>query len=145
MNKILLKGGRVIDPALNMDCIADVLIENGKIAEVALKIEDQSAELIDCRGKVIAPGFIDAHVHLREPGLEYKEDIESGAKAAVAGGFTAVCCMPNTKPICDNRSLVEFIQRRAEQVGAAKVYPLASITKGEKGEELTACASENRP
>ena len=137
MNKILLKGGRVIDPALNMDCIADILIENGHIAEIALKIEDQSAELIDCRGKVIAPGFIDAHVHLREPGLEYKEDIESGAKAAVAGGFTAVCCMPNTKPICDNRSLVEFIQRRAEQVGAAKVYPLASITKGEKGEELT--------
>ena len=137
MTKILLKGGRVVDPALKLDRVSDVLIEDDRIVEVALNIEDQEAELIDCRGKIIAPGFIDAHVHLREPGLEYKEDIESGAKAAIAGGFTAVCCMPNTKPICDNRSLVEFIQRRAEQVGAAKVYPLASITKGEQGEELT--------
>jgi len=137
MRRILLKGGRVVDPALHLNQRMDVLIESDRILEVASNINDADAEIIDCCGKIIAPGFIDAHVHLREPGLEYKEDIESGAKAAVAGGFTAVCCMPNTKPICDNRSLVEFIQRRAEQVGAAKVYPLASITKGEQGEELT--------
>jgi dihydroorotase len=137
MRKILLKGGRVLDPALHLNQMMDVLIGNDLILEVASNIDDADAEIIDCCGKIIAPGFIDAHVHLREPGLEYKEDIESGAKAAVAGGFTAVCCMPNTKPICDNRSLVEFIQHRAEQVGAAKVYPLASITKGEQGEELT--------
>lgn len=137
MHKILLKGGRVVDPELNLNQIMDVLIGDELILAVEPSIDDANAEIIDCSGKIVAPGFIDAHVHLREPGLEYKEDIESGAKAAVAGGFTAVCCMPNTKPICDNRSLVEFIQRRAEQVGAAKVYPLASITKGEQGEELT--------
>lgn len=137
MNRILLKGGRIIDPTLHIDQMGDLLIVEDLIHAVGDGLTDEKALVVDCQGKIIAPGFIDAHVHLREPGLEYKEDIESGAKAAAAGGFTAVCCMPNTKPICDNRSLVEFIQRRAEQVGASKVYPLASITKGEQGEELT--------
>lgn len=137
MNRILLKGGRIIDPTLHIDQMGDLLIVEDLIHAVGDGLTDKKALVVDCQGKIIAPGFIDAHVHLREPGLEYKEDIESGAKAAAAGGFTAVCCMPNTKPICDNRSLVEFIQRRAEQVGAAKVYPLAAITKGEQGEELT--------
>lgn len=137
MHKILLKGGRVVDPELNLNRILDVLIGAKVILAVEPNIDDANAEIIDCSGKIVAPGFIDAHIHLREPGLEYKEDIESGAMAAVTGGFTAVCCMPNTKPICDNRSVVEFILHRAEQVGAAKVYPLASITKGEQGDELT--------
>lgn len=137
MSKILLKKGRLYDPVLGLDQIGDLLIEDSVIKTIGKEIKCPEAQIIDCQGLYVFPGFVDIHVHLREPGFEYKEDIESGAKAAVAGGFTAVCCMPNTKPIIDNRSLVEFIIRRSEQVGAAKVYPLAAITKEEKGAELT--------
>ncbi|NLN83734.1 MAG: amidohydrolase family protein, partial [Firmicutes bacterium] len=131
MSKILLKKGRLYDPVLGLDQIGDLLIEDSVIKTIGKEIKCPEAQIIDCQGLYVFPGFVDIHVHLREPGFEYKEDIESGAKAAVAGGFTAVCCMPNTKPIIDNRSLVEFIIRRSEQVGAAKVYPLAAITKEE--------------
>src|SRR5450756_279992 len=140
MTKLLLKGGGVVDPMQQLDQISDILIEDGLICDVQPVITDADAEIVDCRGKIVAPGFIDAHVHLREPGYEYKEDIESGSKAAAAGGFTAICCMPNTDPICDNRSVVEYILRRAKLAGGAHVYPLAAITKGENGIELTEMA-----
>ncbi|MCE5195913.1 MAG: amidohydrolase family protein, partial [Negativicutes bacterium] len=140
MTKLLLKGGRVIDPVLQLDQISDLLIEDGLICNLQPEIAAAGAEIVDCRGKIVAPGFIDAHVHLREPGYEYKEDIHSGSKAAAAGGFTAVCCMPNTDPVCDNRSVVEYILRQAAIAGGARVYPLAAITKGEEGLELTEMA-----
>lgn len=140
MTKLLLKGGRVVDPMQQLDQVSDILIEDGLISDMQPVITDTDAEIVDCRGKIVAPGFIDAHVHLREPGYEYKEDIESGSKAAAAGGFTAICCMPNTDPICDNRSVVEYILRRAKLAGGAHVYPLAAITKGENGIELTEMA-----
>src|SRR5665647_1502673 len=109
MTKLLLKGGRVVDPMQQLDQVSDILIVDGLICKVQPVITDADAEIIDCRGKIVAPGFIDAHVHLREPGYEYKEDIESGVKAAAAGGFTAICCMSNNDPVCDNCGVVEFI------------------------------------
>lgn len=145
MGKLLLKGGRLFDPAQKLDKRMDLLIENGVIAAMAETIAaDDDTQLIEAAAEVITPGLIDMHVHLREPGLEYKEDIASGARAAAAGGFTAVCCMPNTSPVCDNRSVVEFIKARAAEAGAAMVWPIAAVTKGEKGEELTEMAELKR-
>jgi len=142
MTAILFKGGRLFDPAAGIDTHADLLVENGLIRQVG----DSSswlvnpAVVVECQGEVICPGFIDMHVHLREPGQEYKEDIVSGARAAAAGGFTQICAMPNTNPICDNRSVVEYIKQRAAEANAAKVLPVAAITKGEQGGELTEMA-----
>lgn len=131
---MLLRGGRIVDPAQGMDQVADLLIEDGRIARIGqIKTADQ---IIDVSGKFVLPGLIDMHVHLREPGFEYKEDIESGARAAVAGGFTAVACMPNTNPAADNRSVIESILGRADEVGLARVYPMGALTKGNKGEEM---------
>lgn len=135
---ILIKNGHVIDPANNIDEKLDLLIADGKIAKLGKpgSISPNGAELIDATGKLVVPGLIDMHVHLREPGFEYKETIATGTAAAEAGGFTSVCCMPNTNPINDNRSVAEFILSQAK--GApARVYPIAAITKGSKGEELT--------
>ncbi|MGE5236902.1 MAG: dihydroorotase [Acidobacteriota bacterium] len=114
----------------------DILVADGKIARLAERIEDRSAEVIDGAGLVAAPGFIDAHVHLREPGYEYKETIASGAAAAVAGGFTAVCCMPNTSPVNDNAAVTEFIRARAAEAGLARVYPVGAVSKCLDGSEL---------
>lgn len=114
----------------------DILIENGKITRIADEIPANGGREIDAAGKYVFPGLIDMHVHLREPGYEYKEDIESGTKAAVKGGFTQVCCMPNTDPVTDNKVVVSYIVNRAKEVGACKVRPIGAITKGEKGEQL---------
>ena len=118
----------------------DILIENGKIVKIAERIPANGSEEIDASGKHVFPGLIDIHVHLREPGLERKEDIESGAKAAVKGGFTQICCMPNTNPITDNKVVVTYIKARAKEVDLCKIHPIGAITKGSKGEEMAAIA-----
>lgn len=138
--RLLVKGGRVIDPANHLDEVADLLVENGVIREIRPGIPEAGAEVLDAAGKVVCPGFIDIHVHLREPGFEYKEDIASGTRAAAAGGFTSVCCMPNTCPVIDNNAVTGFIRRRAEEVGVVNVYPIGSITKQQEGKEIAEIA-----
>ena len=118
----------------------DILIENGKIIKIADSIPVNGSEEIDASGKHVFPGLIDMHVHLREPGFERKEDIESGSKAAVKGGFTHICCMPNTNPITDNKVVVTYIKARAKEVNLCKVHPIGAITKGSKGEEMASIA-----
>ncbi len=133
---ILIKGGTVIDPG-RVNGPADVLVEDGKIAAVGPKLTAPAdAKVIDATGKMVLPGFIDLHVHFREPGFEYKETIQSGTAAAVAGGFTTVCCMPNTNPVNDNQSITEFILDKARAAGNANVLPIGAITKGSEGKEL---------
>src|SRR6059036_214084 len=134
--KLLLRGGRVIDPGPGTDGILDVEIEGGRIARIAPRIPPDGARVIEARGLVVAPGFVDMHVHLREPGQEWKETIETGTRAAAAGGFTAVACMPNTVPVNDERSVTEFIVAEARRKGAVNVYPIGSVSKEGKGEEL---------
>lgn len=134
--KLLVKGGTVIDPANNFSETADILIEDGKIASLEKNIEAGGAEVIDVKGKLVFPGLIDMHVHLREPGLEAKETIATGTRAAAMGGFTGVACMPNTKPVVDNQALVEFIKSRAAAEGVINVFPIGAITKGSAGVEL---------
>lgn len=136
MNK-LIKGGRVIDPSQGIDKVLDILIEKGKIKAIDENITTENAEIIDASGKIVTPGLIDIHVHLREPGYEAKEDIQSGSISASAGGFTSVACMPNTNPPADNKSVVEFIMEKAKRVGLIDVYPIGTISKGLKGEELS--------
>ena len=114
----------------------DILIENGKIVQVADNIPANGSVEIDASGKHVFPGLIDMHVHLRDPGYEYKEDIESGSKAAIKGGFTQICCMPNTDPIMDNKVVVSYVKQRAKEVNLCKVHPIGAITKGSKGEQL---------
>ncbi len=133
----LIKGGRVLDPANGVDGSLDLLLENGKISKIARGIKAEGAEVIDAKGCLVAPGLIDIHVHLRDPGYEYKEDIASGTRAAVAGGFTAVACMPNTNPVNDNKAVTLYILQRAAEVGLAQVFPIGTITKGLKGESLS--------
>ena len=134
--KLLLKNGRVIDPASGMDTVADVLVEDGKIAAVGQSLPTADAETVDCTGKVVAPGLIDMHVHLRDPGLEAKEDVASGTRAAAAGGFTMVCCMANTKPAVDSSILVEGLQERARREGVVNVGVIGALSKGLEGKEL---------
>ena len=144
MTAILFKGARVIDPASRTDRVADVAVEGGLVRAIDPGLATPAgAETIDCRDLILAPGLIDPHVHLREPGGEHKETIATGAAAAVEGGFTTVCCMPNTSPALDAPEIVEFIARRAEQAAAAhisgataRVFSVAAATKGRKGEEL---------
>ena len=136
MMKTLLKGGRVINPATNTDAVMDLLVEDGKVTQWAEKIQEEADEVIDATGKWVVPGFIDVHVHLREPGFEYKETIRTGSQAAVMGGFTTICCMPNTEPVVDNEIMVEYIKLKADREGACHVLPIGAITKGQKGEEL---------
>jgi dihydroorotase len=137
MDVIFIEGGRVIDPASGLDAPRTVVVRDGRIAEVGERIErPRDARAIDARGKWVTPGFIDLHVHLREPGHEYKETVESGARAAVAGGFTAVCAMPNTVPVNDNASVTELVLARAAAARLARVHPVGAISKGSKGEEL---------
>lgn len=135
--KCLFRSGRILDPLSGLDQTADLLIEDGHIKNIGtVNNKSFSGTVVDCKGKTITPGFIDMHVHLREPGNEDKETIESGCMAAMAGGFTAVCCMPNTSPVTDSRGHVEFIKKRAEGF-LVDVYPIGAISKGMKGEELT--------
>jgi dihydroorotase len=134
---ILIKNGTVIDPANKVDEKLDLLVADGKIAKLGKpgSLHADGAQVIDASGRLVVPGLIDMHVHLREPGFEYKETIATGTAAAKAGGFTAVCCMPNTNPVNDNRSVTEFILSQAKNA-SAQVYPIGAITKGSKGEEL---------
>jgi len=135
---IVIKNGRVIDPASQTDRVADVLIVEGRIAGVAPNLSSPKAEVFDASGLVVAPGFIDMHVHLREPGFEHAETIESGSRAAAAGGFTSICCMPNTKPVNDSPTVTSYIVERARRDAAVNVFPIGAITKGSAGEELAA-------
>jgi len=135
---ILIKNGRVIDPASATDRVADVLIVDGRIAGVAPNLSAAGAEVFDASGLVVAPGFIDMHVHLREPGFEHAETIESGARAAAAGGFTSICAMPNTKPVNDSATVTSYIVERARRMAVVNVFPIGAITKGSHGEELAA-------
>ncbi|MFA6898716.1 MAG: amidohydrolase family protein, partial [Desulfurivibrionaceae bacterium] len=136
---ILLKNGRVIDPANGIDQIQDVLIAGGKISAVAPPgtLSEQTGGIVyDLAGKWVVPGLIDMHVHLREPGQEYKETIATGTRAAAAGGFTAVAAMPNTKPVNDNQTVTLFILAKAAEAGFARVYPVGAISSGSSGEHL---------
>ncbi len=133
---LLLKGGRVVDAAIGLDAVLDIVVKDGHIAGVGADLKLERGETVDCAEKVVLPGLADVHVHLREPGREYKETIESGTRAAAHGGFAAVACMPNTDPICDNGSKVRFIVERAAANGAVRVYPIGAITKGQAGEQL---------
>ena len=135
----LLRGGRVLDPALSLDGPMDVLVEDGKIKAVDKPGQFAGAsagEIIDCSGKLVVPGLIDIHVHLREPGQEWKETVATGAAAAVAGGFTTVCCMPNTLPAIDNASVAELVYDRAAAADLCRVFPIGAITVGRHGEAL---------
>jgi len=133
---VVIRNGRVIDPG-RINGPADVLIQNGKIAQVGKGLAvPPGVTVMDAAGKWVLPGFVDLHVHLREPGFEYKETIQTGTAAAVAGGFTSVCCMPNTSPVNDNQSVTEFILDKARAAGLAHVFPVGAITKGSEGKEL---------
>jgi dihydroorotase len=145
MQLIVLRGGRVLDPSQGLDEIADVVIESGRIKAVgrdagAGHLAAEGVRIIEAAGHWVCPGFIDLHVHLREPGQEYKEDIASGLDAAAAGGFTAVCPMPNTKPTNDSRAITEMILSSAEEHGGPRLLPFGAVTKGQKGAELTEMA-----
>lgn len=135
--KRLIKNGRVVDPSQGIDETLDILIEDGYIKKISEKILEKDAEVLDCAGFVVCPGFIDMHSHLREPGYEYKETIETGTRAAIAGGFTSVACMPNTAPPIDNDSVVRFIKKKAEEAGYSRVFPVGAITKGRAGKEIS--------
>ncbi|GBF32987.1 dihydroorotase [Desulfocucumis palustris] len=138
--RILIKGGRIIDPVENKDKTLDVLIENGKISALEKKLAADGAVTVDASGLLVAPGLIDMHVHLREPGYEAKETIETGLKAAVRGGFTGVACMPNTNPVADNQTVIKYIIDRASALGLARVWPIGALTRGSRGEQLTEMA-----
>lgn len=132
---ILIKNGRIIDPMSNRDEIADLYVEDGKVAQIGKGIEKEAERVIDATGLLVMPGFIDLHVHLREPGLEHKETIETGAMAAARGGFTTICAMPNTKPVVDSKEVVEDIYKRAEKA-KCHVLQVGAVTKGQAGVEL---------
>jgi dihydroorotase len=142
---LLVKNGRVIDPASNTDAVRDILLDDGKIHEIApagqLQRDARGAELFDATGLIVAPGFIDIHVHLREPGQESSETIETGTRSAARGGFTAVCCMPNTKPVNDNASVTRFILDRAKATAAVRVWPIGAASVGSKGEAIAEIAA----
>ncbi|MGD8602723.1 MAG: amidohydrolase family protein, partial [Gemmatimonadota bacterium] len=135
--KILLKGGRVVDPSQSMDATMDVLLARETVAQIDESIEaPEDARVVDCSGLVVAPGLIDVHVHLREPGEEHKETIATGAAAAAAGGFTAICAMPNTDPPIDDPAAVGFVAAEGRRAGHARVYPVGCISQGRVGGRL---------
>lgn len=135
--KMLIKNGRVVDPSQNLDSCLDILIEDGKIVELSENLSaDGVDEVVDADGLLVTPGLIDIHVHLRDPGYEYKEDIVTGTRSAAAGGFTSVACMPNTNPVNDNKALTTYMINKAAQEGFANVFPICTITKGQKGKSL---------
>ena len=131
---LLLKNAHVVDPQVALDAVADVLVEGDRIAQVGPDLPDGDAEVVDLSGRYLVPGLVDMHVHLREPGYEHKEDIESGTRAAAKGGFTGVCSMPNTDPVTDDDTVIRYILSRAAEAGHARVYPAGAMTKGLKGE-----------
>ncbi len=133
---IVVRGGRVVDPSQGIDGVLDVLLEDGKVSRLDERIEAPDAEEVDAGGLVVTPGLIDIHVHLREPGQEYKETVATGLRSAAAGGFTAVACMANTQPVNDHRAVTELILTEARRHPQARVYPIGAISKGLGGEEL---------
>src|SRR5260370_6324509 len=145
---LLIKNGRVIDPARETDAPLDILLDGEKIKEVAPtgKITaPQDVEVLDATGLIVAPGVIDLHAHLREPGQESSETIETGTRAAAHGGFTAICCMPNTKPVNDNASVTRFILDRAKAAGGVRVWPIGAASMGSKGEAIAEIAALKKP
>jgi dihydroorotase len=141
MSRLVVKGGRIVDPAQGLDRVSDLAIEDGVIREIAETIDATGSEVLDASGQVVAPGFIDMHVHLREPGFEHAETIETGSRAAAAGGFTSICCMPNTQPVNDSATVTSYIVDRARRFACVNVFPIGAITKGSEGQELAAIAS----
>lgn len=141
MSKLAIRNGRVIDPATRLDAVRDVLLEDGRIAAIEESLDATGADEFDATGLVIAPGFIDMHVHLREPGFEYAESIETGSRCAAAGGFTSICCMPNTSPVNDSATVTRYIMDRARRHAAVNVFPIGAITKGSQGEEMAEIGS----
>src|SRR6059036_3592812 len=138
MKPVLLSGGTLLDPSQNLNEVGDLLVADGEIAAAGRSIEaPDEAEVIDCDGLIVSPGFIDVHCHLREPGREDVETIATGARAAAAGGFTAVCAMPNTDPVTDNQATIGFIVRQSVRAGLARVYPIGAVSVGQKGERLS--------
>ncbi len=137
--KILIKNGHVIDPANGIDEVTDIFVSDGVITDIgeSSDLDGVDIKIIDAKGKVVAPGLVDMHIHLREPGQEYKETIETGTRAAIAGGVTSVACMPNTDPVCDNEAIVRFIKERAKDAGYANVFPIGSVSKGLEGKYLS--------
>ncbi|MDQ2970714.1 MAG: dihydroorotase, partial [Acidobacteriota bacterium] len=135
---ILIRGGRVVDPASDRDGVLDVLLDSaaGTVLDVDANLPVEDAEVFDATGLVVMPGFIDLHAHLREPGREYAETIATGLRAAAAGGFTAVCVMPNTDPVIDNRAIAEFVVSKSRGVAGTKLYPIGAITRGQLGKDL---------
>jgi dihydroorotase len=143
-NTLVIRGGTVIDPASGFSGPADVLIENGIISKMSAGVTASGADVLDAAGCYVAPGFIDMHVHLRDPGFEYSETVETGSRAAAAGGFTTICCMPNTSPVNDSATVTNYILDRARRTAVVKVHPIGAITKGSAGEELAAIGSMQR-
>ena len=135
--KLLIKNGNLIDPVLKSEQITDILIEDGQIAAIGEALEDSEAQVLEASGLAVAPGLIDMHVHFRDPGYTYKEDILTGGAAAARGGFTAVACMPNTKPAVDSPEMVSYVFERAAQGCGVHVLPIAAVSMGERGEQLT--------
>jgi dihydroorotase len=135
--RLLIKNGRVIDPSFHIDDTLDILIDRGKFAEIKPKIEEDGSKVIDASRLVVAPGFIDMHVHLRQPGQEEKETIKTGSQAAAKGGFTSIACMPNTDPVNDSRDVTEYILSEAKRSSVVNILPIAAITRGLRGEEIT--------
>ena len=134
--RLLLRGGRLVDPASRADATSDVLVDDGRVAEVGPGLEAAGAEVVDCDGLVVCPGLVDLHVHLREPGREDAETIETGSRAAALGGYTAVCPMPNTDPVADNAGVVEMVAARGREIGLVDVFPVGAVTLGQRGSEL---------
>ncbi|CAO0821620.1 Dihydroorotase [Desulfarculales bacterium] len=139
-SSLLLKGGRLLCPASGLDQAGDLLIKNGLVAALGRDLDEPGAQVIDCAGLLVTPGLMDLHVHLREPGQEYKETVASGSAAAAAGGFTGVCSMPNTSPVNDSCAVTELILHKARQAGLCRVYPVGAITQGLKGQALSEMA-----
>src|SRR5712692_7922851 len=141
MPKLVIRNGRVIDPASGLDTVCDVFCVNGYVASIGERLYATGAEEFDASGLIVAPGFIDMHVHLREPGFEHAETIETGARAAAAGGFTTICPMPNTKPVNDSATVTSYIVEKARRSAVVNVFPIGAVTKGSLGEELSAIGS----
>ncbi|MGB8523175.1 MAG: amidohydrolase family protein, partial [Candidatus Acidiferrales bacterium] len=138
---LLIKNGRVLDPSSNTDASLDILVDGSRISKIGASLSASNAELFDASGMIVAPGFIDLHCHLREPGQELSETIETGTRAAARGGFTAVCTMPNTQPINDNASVTRGIVERAAAAGVVRVWPIGAASVGSKGEALAEIAA----
>ena len=135
--KLLIRQGRLVDPVGGIGGVMDILLEDGKVAVIGSDIREQDAEIIDARGLTVCAGLVDMHVHLREPGFEYKETVETGAAAAAHGGFTSIACMPNTRPVTDSPEGIDLVRQKAAQACGVHVWPIGAVSKGQKGQELT--------